>query len=55
MPGEKVETQKCVEPETKPFNQGVYVCERLNFGLNGKGPGEMPLLPTGFGKSDRPG
>jgi len=41
--------KKCVEPEIKPFNQGVYVCERLNFGLNGKGAGEMPLLPPDSG------
>lgn len=44
-----------VELTIKPFKQGAYASERLSFGLDGKGFREMPLLPTGLGKTDRPG
>ncbi len=53
--GIAVPTSLDVELTIKPFKQGAYASERLSFGLDGKGFREMPLLPTGLGKSDRPG
>jgi hypothetical protein len=54
VPGKQWNIKDC-RARIKPSNQGVYACESLSFGLNGKGLGEMPLLPTGLGKSDCPG
>ena len=44
-----------VEPEVQPGNQGAYASERLSLGMSGKVLRGQPLLPTGLGKSDRPG
>lgn len=39
----------------KLYHQGAYVSVHLSFGWYRKGYGEKLLLPTGLGKSDRPG
>ena len=44
-----------VELEIKLSSQGAYVGKHLSFGLDGKVLLGKPLLPTGFGKTDRPG
>ena len=37
------------------LHPGVYASERLSLAVQGKALQGKPLLPTGLGKSDRPG
>jgi len=43
------------ELEVRPCGPGVYASERLSLGPPGKVLRGKLLLPTGLGKSDRPG
>ena len=43
------------ELEVEPVYSGAYACERLSFENPGKVLWGKLLLPTGLGKSDRPG